>query len=484
MGLWLKSQAGEDMRGWSRRQIAVLFTVGLGTFMAALDGSVTNTVLPLISSDFGAGLSTVEWVVMAYLLTTGSLVLSYGRMGDLFGQRRMYMAGVAVFTLGSLACALSPNVGIMIAARILQASGAGMMMALGPGILTRSFPSSQRGQVLGMQGTMTYVGLMVGPVLGGSLASLFSWRSAFAINLPIGAVMLLLTYFSVQEHASLEAGEEFDIPGSLLLFVGLGSFLMVLSKGEEWGWSSTPTLILAVVALTGLLVFVRRELTFRSPVLNLRMFKNWSLFSATASAFLNYMGVYTVLFMMPYFMITGLGFGPALAGSTLTGMPLLMAVTTPLSGWLSDRIGPRVPATVGMMLLSLGLALLSGLGMASQPRDVLWRLAVTGLGIGLFVSPNNSAIMGSVPPSAQGVAGGLVATARTVGMVSGVAVVSAIFTVRASFYRAVGLPEAGAFMAAFHEAMLAMALITSLGIFFSFSRDIRSRSLVLSGQKR
>jgi EmrB/QacA subfamily drug resistance transporter len=472
------------MGSWSRGQIAVLLTVGLGTFMAALDGSVTNTVLPLISADFQAGLSTVEWVVMAYLLTTGSLVLTYGRMGDLFGQRRMYMAGVAIFTLGSLSCALSPSIGFMIGSRVLQASGAGMMMALGPGILTRSFPASQRGQVLGMQGTMTYLGLMVGPVLGGNLAALFGWRSAFAINLPIGAAMFLLAYLSVQEHASPEIKEGFDLPGSLLLFVGLGSFLLVLSKGEEWGWTSVATLVLALVSVGGMAAFILRELTYTWPVLNLRMFKNWSLSSATASAFLNYMGVYTVLFMMPYFMITGLGFSPAVAGSTLTAMPMLMALTTPLSGWLSDRIGPKLPATAGMVLLSLGLALLSGLGRNSLPPDVLWRLAITGLGIGLFVSPNNSAIMGSVPPSAQGVAGGLVATARTVGMVSGVAVVSAVFAVRSSLYRSLGLAQEAAFMAAFHDAMLAMALITALGIFFSFSRDLRSSALALSGQRR
>ncbi len=471
------------MGGWSRKQIAVLFTVGLGTFMAALDGSVTNTVLPLILADFGAGLSTVEWVVMAYLLTTGSLVLSYGRLGDLFGQRRIYMAGVAIFILGSLSCALSPTIALLIGSRVLQAAGAGMMMALGPGILTRSFPATQRGQVLGLQGTMTYLGLMVGPVLGGNLAALLGWRYAFAINLPIGAAMLLAAYLSVEEHASAGAGERFDVPGSLLLFVGLGSFLLMLSKGEEWGWLSWTTLTAGAGALLGLAAFVRRELTFSSPVLNLRMFRNWALLSATASAFLNYMGVYTVLFMMPYFMVTGLGLSPAVAGSLLTGMPLLMAVTTPVSGWISDRIGSKLPATAGMILLSLGLALLSGLGGSSQPQDILWRLAVTGLGIGLFVSPNNSAIMGSVPASAQGVAGGLVATARTVGMVSGVAVVSAVFMVRLASYRAVGVPEAGAFMAAFHDAMLAMAVITSLGALFSFSRDVRRRALAMVRQE-
>ncbi len=447
--------------------------------MAALDGSVTNTVLPLISADFSVGLSTVEWVVMSYLLTTGSLVLSYGRMGDLFGQRRMYMLGIAIFTVGSLACALSPTIGVIIASRVFQAAGAGMMMALGPGILTRSFPATQRGQVLGMQGTMTYLGLMVGPVLGGNLAGMLGWRSAFAINLPVGTAMWSLAYLSVPEHTAAKREEGFDVPGSMLLFIGLGSLLMVLSKGEEWGWLSPGILGLGGLAAAGLVLFVVRELTFASPVLNLRLFRNWALFSATASAFLNYMGVYTLLFMMPYYMITGQRFSPALAGSTLTAMPLLMAITTPFSGWLSDRIGPRFPATVGMALLSLGLALLSGLGETSLPGDILWRLAIAGLGIGMFVSPNNSAIMGSVPSSAQGVAGGLVATARTVGMVTGVAVVSAVFTVRSSLYRSVGLPESAAFLGAYHDAMMAMAMITVLGIFLSFSRSIGHRTVAL-----
>lgn len=406
----------------------ILIAVGIGTFMTALDASVVNIILPVVSKDFGAEVATIEWVVTIYLLVVSGLLLSFGRLGDLRGHKKVYMSGFGIFVVGSMLCGVAPNELALIAARALQATGGAMLASNSPAILTRNFPIAQRGQALGLQGTMTYLGLTVGPSLGGWLASQFGWRAVFYINVPIG-VLAILFAARIIPHAEPDVKQErFDLRGAALFMAGLILFLLGLNQGHEWGWTSPALLGCIVGALILLGAFIYQELREPHPMLDLTLFKQRIFSAAVASAVANYICVYSVLFLMPFYTIQGLGLSPAQAGLLLTAQPLIMAIAAPLSGTLSDKLGSRLLGTLGMSIFAIGLWLLSRLGLSSTQFEMIIALALAGLGTGIFTPPNNSALMGAAPRHQQGVAAGTLATARSVGMVLGVGLAGAIFT--------------------------------------------------------
>lgn len=410
----------------------ILISVGVGTFMTALDGSVVNTVLPVIREHFASDVAAIQWVVVVYLLVISGLLLTFGRLGDIYGHKPVYMTGFVIFTAASALCGLAPTAGFLVLARGFQALGASMLMANSPAILTKSFPPQQRGQALGLQATMTYLGLTVGPSLGGWIAYQFSWRYIFYINLPVGLAAILLSYRFIPSHLSGDAEhrghEQFDKLGALVFMAGLVALLLGLNRGHDWGWTSTPILGLLLGSVVLLAVFVTLEKRIPHPMLDLSLFRNRIFSTSVLSALLNYIAVYSIIFLMPFYLIQGLGLDSAHAGLLLTAQPLVMAVVAPASGTLSDRIGARLPATVGMLILSMALFLLSRLGPGSETFQITGSLALAGLGIGIFVSPNNSALMGSAPRHRQGIAAGVLATARNVGMVLGVGIAGAVLS--------------------------------------------------------
>jgi EmrB/QacA subfamily drug resistance transporter len=406
----------------------VLVAVGIGTFMSALDGSIVNTVLPLLRTELHTSVAGIEWVMTVYLLVVSGLLLGFGRAGDLYGQKRVYLLGFVIFVIGSALCGQAPSAHALIALRGLQAIGAAMLFSSSPAILTKAFPASERGRALGMQGTMTYLGLTVGPALGGWLAHAFGWRWVFYINVPVGIVAITLAWKVVSEDRPAGARERFDAPGAALFLAGLVSLLVALNQGHDWGWTSPLTLGLALLALVLLALFIQVERRSASPMLDLSLFRS-RLFSASAlSAFLNYLCVYSVVFVIPFLLIQGRGLNTQQAGVLLTAQPLVMAIVTPLSGTLSDRLGTRGPATIGMAILTVGLLFLSWTVAGSSLGMIAGALAVVGLGVGIFVSPNNSALMGAAPRGRQGIAAGVLATARNVGMVCGIGLAGAILT--------------------------------------------------------
>lgn len=447
----------------------VLVAVGIGTFMTALDTSVVNTVLPIIGKNFNEAIANVEWVVTIYLLVLSGLLLSFGRLGDMHGHKTIYLSGFGIFIAGSVLSGLAPNVGLLIAFRGLQAFGAAMLAANSPAILTKSFPEQQRGQALGLQATMTYLGLTAGPALGGYLASLLGWRVVFYINLPVGMAAIWLSAHFIPSDTNQKRMEQFDYPGGVTFLLGLGALLLGLNQGGEWGWTSFPVVALLLTAIIFLTLFLYLEMHVKHPMLDLSLFKHLS-FSLTAlSAVINYIGVYSSIFLMPYYLIQGRGFTSAQAGLILTAQPVLMAIIAPISGTLSDRIGTRLPAVFGMAVLSAGLFLVARLTAQSSITSMMLALAVIGLGTGAFISPNNSALMGSAPKSRQGIAAGILATARNFGMVLGVGIAGAIFTtILAQAGRGISAPgsavQNGAIFNALGASFLAAALITILGV--------------------
>lgn len=446
----------------------VLLAVGVGTLMSAIDTSVVNIILPVVTAALKSDVATIEWVVTIYLLVVSGLLLSFGRLGDMRGHKSLYLSGFIIFVIGSAlsGAAISPT--MLIACRALQAIGAAILYANSPAILTKSFPPEQRGQALGMQAAMTYLGLTIGPSLGGWLADQLSWRAVFYINVPVGLLALWLSIRFIPRDSVTTHAEPFDKAGAALFTGGLVSLLSALNQGSEWGWTSLPVLALMLLAAGLLTLFVQVELRVTSPMLDLSLFRNRLFSAATLSAVLNYAALYSIVFLLPFYLEQGRGLDTATAGLVLTAQPLLMAVTAPLSGTLSDRIGSRLPGTLGMGILTAALLMLSRLSADTPLSSVALALALAGLGIGIFVSPNNSALLGAAPRNRQGIASGVLATARNVGMVMGVGLAGAIFTTV--------LPNASAasnsplLFNAVDAGFLAAAGLSLLGVFTSAVR--------------
>lgn len=428
----------------------VLVAIGTGSFMAALDGSVVNTVLPVIRDTFQSDVATVEWVVTVYLLVLSGLLLTFGRLGDLRGHKSIYVWGFGVFVVSSAVCGAATSPALLIAARGAQAVGGAMLASNASAILTGNFPAEMRGRALGLVSMMTYLGLTVGPSFGGWLAQAFGWRSVFYINLPVGALALTLSLVFIPKDAPAETGQRFDLPGALLFLAGLTSLMLGLNKGADWGWGSLPVLGLLGTAAVLLAAFVLVESRVAAPMLDLNLFRIPLFSAATASAILNYICIYTITFLMPFYLIQGRGLNPAEAGLLLTAQPIIMAIAAPVSGALSDRTGSRWPGMIGMGLLSAGLFLLAGIGSETPLWVVGLFLALAGLGTGTFISPNTSALMGSAPKQRQGIASGVQAAARNTGMVLGIGLAGAIFTTHladgtaASLFRGVDMGFAAA----------------------------------------
>ncbi|BAS28627.1 MFS transporter permease [Limnochorda pilosa] len=450
----------------------ILAAINLGTLMAPLDGSVVNIALPTLTHAFGVPLVTSEWVAMIYLLLVSTLLLTYGRLGDLYGHRPVYLSGFGVFSLGSLLCAAAPTMGALIGARAVQALGAGMMMAAGPAIITAAFPSQERGRALGLNGMVVAAGLALGPVLGGYLVTRFGWRSIFLINLPIGAAGIFWAGRVIPRLPTRPGTGAFDVPGAALAGLGLGALLLALSRGEVWGWGSGAVLLLGFVGIASLGLFVAVERRRRDPMVDVALFRNRVFASSSASALLNFMAQFSVTFLMPFFLQDVQGRTAQEAGLLMLAFPLMFLPLAPLAGWLSDRWGTRELAAAGMAVLALAGWTLSRLVPESGAASIVWRLALVGVGAGLFQPPNNSAIMGSVPRERLGQGSGMLATMRNVGMVLGIAVSGAIFTTRRAAYLAgpAGVVAQQAYAWAVRDAFLAGAVLAMVGVLTSLVR--------------
>jgi EmrB/QacA subfamily drug resistance transporter len=449
-------------------------TVALGAFMSSLDGSILNVALPQIAAAFHAPLNTVEWVVMAYMVVITCLLLTWGRLGDMLGYRRIYILGFSLFTVGSLLCGLAWSIAWLVAFRALQAMGAGMMMAMGPAVITASFPATERGRALGMNGMVVAAGLAIGPTLGGFLLGRAGWRAIFYVNLPIGIFGASWAGRVLRRTAGRP--QRFDLWGAATLLLGLLALLLALSQGSELGWSSFPIRLLLAACLIGLTLFGVIETRVGEPMLDLNLFKNRLFAAANAAALLNFLSQAAVTFLLPFYLEDFRALPPHRAGLLMTSFPLALCVVAPLSGSLSDRIGSRVLSTLGMVATGLGLLALAQVGSGTPLWQIVWRLMLVGVGAGLFQSPNSNAILGAVPRHRAGVASGMIATMRNLGMVAGVALAGALFASRfgSTDMAAVG-PDSGpglraAFMSGLALAFWAAGLLALAGAALSLLR--------------
>ncbi len=404
---------------------AILAAVMLGSIMGPLDGSIVNTVLPSITEYFRTDISIAQWVPTIYLLTISCLILLYGRLGDIIGYRTVFLSGLAAFTVTSVLCGASQSIWMLIAFRALQGLAAGMMMSVGYAIITAAFPPNERGKALGIYAISIAVGLGLGPTLGGLIAQHLSWRYVFFINVPVGIAAVFWGYRIIPQSVR-KAGQRLDIWGAAAAFFFLTCLLLYANRGDSWGWTAPASVALLATALASGAMFIWIEKRAVQPMLNLSLFANRVFAFANLSALLNFVATYAVVFLTPFYLRIVLHYDVLKIGLVMAASPVATLVVAPLSGAISDRIGTRPLAFCGMCLSAAGLVLLSRLQAGSDALDVAWRLAIAGAGAGLFGSPNNSAVMGSVPVVHLGIASGILAAMRNVGMVLGIAVSGAV----------------------------------------------------------
>ena len=415
------------------RKWYVMAAVAMGVFLATIDGSIVNVALPTLVRAFDTEFPTVQWVVLAYLLTMTTLMLSMGRLGDMIGKKPLYAAGFVIFTLGSVLCGLSPSVYALIGFRVLQAVGAAMMMALGTAIVTEAFPPAERGRALGIIGTMVSVGIMIGPVLGGLLIGAFSWRWIFFVNLPVGVVGTVMVARFVPALKP-PGGQRFDYWGALALFISLIALLLALTLGQSTGFTETRILALFAVWLVFLVIFVAIERRIEQPMIDFGLFQN-RLFSVNLiTGFAIFVCLAGTIILIPFYLENVLGYDPGSIGFLLAIVPAAMGVVAPISGSLSDRFGTRPITVVGIVILLIGFGAVSTLGTQTTALGYVLRFAPIGIGMGIFQSPNNSAIMGAAPRARLGVASGLLSITRTLGQSTGIAVLGALWASRVTYH--------------------------------------------------
>ncbi|VVB91984.1 Putative multidrug resistance protein MdtD [uncultured archaeon] len=443
-----------------------MLIVWIGIFMATLDGSIVNVALPTLTEYFKSDITTIEWVIMAYLVTITSLLLSLGRLSDMFGRKPIFAGGLALFTVGSGLCAISATEGQLIFYRIIQGIGAAMLMATGVAIITHAFPPRERGKAMGLIGTVVSIGSMAGPITGGFLIENVGWQSIFYINIPIGIFGTLMA-LRVLHKDETNPGQTFDVSGALTLFMSLILLLLALSQGQDSGWESGYIISLFILSAVLFMVFIYVETKARHPMMELRHFKNRPFAAANISSMISFVAMFNVILMMPFFLENELGYSPEMVGIVFLAVPLVMSVISPVSGWLSDRANSYVLSSIGVGIASISILALSFLSKSSGFIDVASRLALLGLGLGLFQAPNNSIIMGSLPKEQIGIAAGTLGTMRNMGMVIGIAVSGAIFSSRYAFYGGID----SSFQPAFHDTYIVSAIICGIAMVTSLVRS-------------
>ena len=401
-----------------------------------------------------------------YQLITASLMLAFGRLGDLRGQRRIFLAGFAIFIAGSALCGLAPTVPTLIAARAVQALGAAMLFSNSIAILIGAFGTRERGRALGAVSVFTYSGLTAGPPLAGFVTDAVGWRGIFALTFVLGLACFAICWRALPTDREVHARGAFDLTGTILLTATVSTFLITLQEVTSWGVTSALTIggIAASVALAAAFITVERRTT--SPILDLRLFRSRSFSAATLSSTANYVSVAAVYVLMPFYLIHGRGLSATSTGLVMAAQPIAQVLAAPLAGTLSDHIGTRIPRTVGMIVLTLAVLSLASLDAASPLALVVVALAVAGLGTGAFVAPNTAQLMSAAPTERRGTANAVSGTTRYLGFAIGSAAAAAIIATAGP-----NSADPATILRAVEPAFLLAAAFAAIGAAFSALPD-------------
>jgi EmrB/QacA subfamily drug resistance transporter len=411
----------EEYRKWW-----TLAAVSFGLFMIMLDNTVVNVALPTMEKDLHVSISSLEWIVTAYALTFAALMITGGKLADLYGRRRIFVVGLAIFTLSSLACGFAPNAGFLIGARAVQGSGAALMNPATLSIITATFPPKQRGQAIGIWAGVSALALAIGPLLGGLITENLNWNWIFFINVPVGAAGVVASRIFIRESRDTSHEQRLDLPGLVTSGAGLLALSYALIEGGKTGWLSVEILSFFAAAAVLLVAFVLLEHHQRLPMLDLSLFRSGAFAGANIVAMMVSLAMFGVFFFVSIYIQRILGYSATQAGAMFLPMTILIILVAPVAGRLSDRLGSRWLMGGGMTLLGVSLLLYQRTGVHSDFWTLLPAMLLGGIGMASTMSPMTSAAMGAVPVDKAGVGSGVLNSFRQMGGALGIALIGAI----------------------------------------------------------
>jgi EmrB/QacA subfamily drug resistance transporter len=410
----------QNRRWWT------LGAMSFALFMVMLDNTAVNVALPSIQEDFGASLAALEWTVNAYTLTFAVLLVTGGRLGDIFGRRRVFLGGVVVFSLASATIGFAPTEGWLVASRALQGIGAAFMMPGTLSIISNAFPPEERGKAIGTWAGVSAIALAAGPLLGGWLTEDVSWRAIFFLNLPVAVGAVVVTLFAAEESRDETVGRTVDIPGIAALTVGLTALVFALVEGNAWGWGSPGIIGLLAVSAAAFAAFVAIERRAAAPVVDFDALRSKQFLGANVVAFMVSFGMLAMFFFLALYMQNILGYSPLEAGVRFLPSTVVIIFAGPIAGRLADRVGPRPLMVAGMLITALSLFWQSRIEVDTSYAFLAPAFVLMGLGMGLVMSPMSMAAMNAVDRSKAGVASGTLSMFRMVGGTFGVAALGAL----------------------------------------------------------
>ena len=451
------------LRGEENRKWWTLAAVSVPLFMIMLDNTVVNVALPTIQKDFGIEVGALEWVVTGYALSFAVLMLSGGKVADMVGRRRVFVAGLAIFTLASLLCGFAGNAELLIAARVLQGVGSACMMPASLSIIVATFPPRERGTALGIWAGVSATALAVGPLVGGLITEHIGWNWIFFINVPVGIIGLVFARLVIVESKDTSKEQRLDLPGLLTSAIALFALVYGLIEANSHGWTSLLILCLFGLAIVAGTAFIVLELRQRLPMFDMTLFRNPTFAGANTVALLVSLAMIGVFFFISLFMQDVLGYSAVHAGAAFLPMTLLIIVVAPAAGKASDRLGSRWLMVGGMSLLACSLIVFAQLQPDSSYLALLPGMVLGGFGMATTMTPMTAAALGAVPVDKAGVGSGMLNTFRQLGGALGIAVMGAILANGANTALADGATDVGAFMNGLHHALYAAALIAFVG---------------------
>lgn len=457
--------------GAARSPWAVLAVLCLGLFMLLLDGTIVNIAIPHIQSYYGTTFGNIQWVMNAYILAFAVLLVTLGRFGDLWGRRKLFVTGMALFTVASAACGLAPDIYLLIAFRVVQGIGGAAMMPATLSIVSDVFPPGQRGAAMGVWGGVSGLATAIGPTLGGIIVQYVtwpsvadSWRWIFLVNIPIGILGVILALRVVPESKNPTAVESLDLPGVGLITASLFCLTFALIEGQDYGWTSSTIVGLFAASAVAFLVFFWREHRVRQPLIDFSLFRSLNFAAGNATGLLLSAAMMGAFFIIPIFLQSVLGYSAIKAGLVMAPLSVVIIFAAPAAGMLSDRLGSKWIVAAGMFLLATGLAWMAGLlpgiekiAPDTSPADLVAPFVLSGIGIGLAIAPVTSAVMATAPKDRVGNASGVLSTTRQVGSLMGIAILGAVLQNRVTATITEGIQGVGQIPAALKERIIAAA---------------------------
>ena len=446
----------------ANRKWVTLAAVTFGLFMIMLDNTVVNVALPSIQRDLGVGLSQLEWIVTGYALTFAALMLTGGKLADLLGRRLIFVVGLGVFSVASLACGLADSGEMLIAARIVQGAGAALMNPATLSIIAATFPPNERGMAIGIWAGTSALALAIGPLVGGLITEHISWHWIFFVNVPVGILGVAVSLFVIRESRDESEVLRLDLPGLVTSALGLFALTYALIQANGYGWTSGRIVGAFAVAAVSLAAFVVIEMRGRVPMLDLSLFRSGTFAGANLVVLLVALAMFGVFFFVSIYMQNVLGYSAVRAGATFLPMTILIVVLAPIAGRLSDRIGSRWLMTAGMTLVAVQLLIFSRLDVDSTFWSLLPGLIVGGFGMSMTMTPSAAAAVRSVPVDKSGVGSAVLNAFRQVGGAMGIALMGAIMAAQIGDARSPVELRDG-FMVGFQHALVVSACIAFAG---------------------